>query len=129
MDDGPGAVGYFSNMSSASGLAGAVTGSNDTSGPECPKTDLSVVIPALGEGPNLAILLPWLKRVLGELKVTYELIVITKDGDRETIETASNAGSRVLLQESKGYGGGLVEGLHSEDCRLRVSCRPPNQDG
>ena len=89
---------------------GTVEGPGRTN-PARPKTDLSVIIPALGEGANLAVLLPWLKRVLGELKLTYELIAITKDDDRETIEASCNARARVLVQESNGYGGALVEGL------------------
>ena len=44
------------------------------------KTDMSVLIPALNEGPNLAILLPWLRRILEELDLSYEVIVVT---DRE----------------------------------------------
>jgi dolichol-phosphate mannosyltransferase len=55
--------------------------------------------------------LPRLTRTLEELLLTYELIVITKDGDYETIEAASRGGARVLLQTSQGYGGALVDGL------------------
>ena len=73
--------------------------------------DLSVLTPALDEGPNLAILLPWLTKVLDELNVCYEVIVITKEGDHETIQAAHEAGARVLLQVSKGYGGAIVDGL------------------
>lgn len=77
------------------------------------KTDMSVLIPALNEGPNLAILLPWLKRILEELHLCYELIVITAQGDLGTIEAASAAGARVLLQISKGYGGALIDGVRA----------------
>ena len=73
--------------------------------------DLSVLTPALDEGPNLAILLPWLTKVLDELNVCYEVIVITKEGDHETIQAAHEAGARVLLQVSKGYGGAIIDGL------------------
>ena len=55
--------------------------------------DLSVLTPALDEGPNLAILLPWLTKVLDELNVCYEVIVITKEGDHETIQAAHEAGA------------------------------------
>ena len=75
------------------------------------KIQMTVLIPALQEGPNLAILLPRLTRTLDELLLTYELIVITKDGDHETIEAAARGGARVLLQTSQGYGGALVDGL------------------
>ena len=73
--------------------------------------DMTVLIPALDEGLNLAILLPWLNRILEELQLSYDVVVVTNEGDRETIETASRAGAGVLLQVSKGYGGALVDGL------------------
>jgi dolichol-phosphate mannosyltransferase len=74
-------------------------------------TRLTVLIPALNEGPNLAILLPRLIRTLEELSISHDVIVITKEGDLETIEAASTCGANVLLQTSEGYGGALVDGL------------------
>jgi dolichol-phosphate mannosyltransferase len=76
-----------------------------------PTSQLTVLIPALNEGPNLAVLLPRLARTLDELELTYDIIVITKEGDTETIEAASAGGAKVLLQTSEGYGGALVDGL------------------
>ena len=78
---------------------------------ERPATQVTVLIPALNEGPNLAILLPRLMLTLEDLQITHEVIVITKEGDRETIEAASAGGANVLLQRSEGYGGALVDGL------------------
>ena len=75
------------------------------------KTELSVLIPALHKGPNLAVLLPWLNRILEELKMSHEVIVITKDDDSETISAATVAGAQVLTQVSNGYGGALIDGL------------------
>jgi dolichol-phosphate mannosyltransferase len=77
------------------------------------KTDMSVLIPALNEGPNLAILLPWLGRILGELDLAYEVIVVTAESDRGTIDAAISAGARVLFQVSKGYGGALIDGVRA----------------
>jgi dolichol-phosphate mannosyltransferase len=77
------------------------------------KTDLSVLIPALNEGPNLAILLPWLSRVLEELDLSYEVIVVTNESDHGTIEAAMAAGARVVFQVSKGYGEALIDGLRT----------------
>ena len=57
---------------------------------------MSVLIPALNEGPNLAILLPWLRRILEELDLSYEVIVVTTESDQGTIEAAVAAGARVL---------------------------------
>lgn len=73
--------------------------------------DLSVLIPAWQEGPNLAILLPWLTKVLEELDVRYEVVVVTKEGDDDAIRAAQDAGARVLLQSSKGYGGAMIDGF------------------
>ena len=72
---------------------------------------LSVLIPAWREARNLAVLLPSLLRVLDSMEVPYEVVVITKDGDDETVRAASEAGVGVLLQASSGYGGALIDGL------------------
>jgi dolichol-phosphate mannosyltransferase len=80
--------------------------------------DLSVLIPALHEGPNLAILLPWLIRILDGLDVCYEVIVVTKEGDSDTVAEASKAGVRVLLQVANGYGGALIDGLKQASGRF-----------
>ena len=85
--------------------------STDMAEVEPAKTDLSVLIPALHEGPNLAVLLPWLNRILDELQVNYEVIVVTKEDDSETITAAAADGAQVLLQVSNGYGGALIDGL------------------
>jgi len=77
------------------------------------KTDISVLIPALNEGPNLAILLPWLRRILEELDLSYEVIVVTSESDQGTIEATVVAGARVLFQVSKGYGGALIDGVRA----------------
>ena len=77
------------------------------------KTDVSVLIPALNEGPNLAILLPWLKRILEELNLAYEVIVVTTETDHGTSDAAVAAGAGVLFQVTKGYGGALIDGVRS----------------
>jgi dolichol-phosphate mannosyltransferase len=73
--------------------------------------DLSVLIPAINEGPNLTILLPWLRQVLDAEDISYEIMVITTDEDRDTAEAASRCGVHVLHQVSAGYGGALIDGL------------------
>jgi dolichol-phosphate mannosyltransferase len=73
--------------------------------------DLSVLLPAINEGPNLTILLPWLRRVLDAEDISYEIMVITKDDDRVTAEAASQCGVHVLNQVSAGYGGALIDGM------------------
>jgi dolichol-phosphate mannosyltransferase len=73
--------------------------------------DLSVIIPALHEGPNLAVLLPWLTEVLLNLHVSHEIIIVTKEADDETLEAAMNSGALVFEQTSPGYGGALLDGF------------------
>ena len=75
--------------------------------------DLSVIIPALNEGPNLAILLPWLSEVIESLGIDYEVIVVTEKADDETIRAASISGALVFEQTSKGYGGALLDGFRT----------------
>jgi dolichol-phosphate mannosyltransferase len=78
---------------------------------ECP-VELSVFIPALNEGPNLTILLPQLNTILEELKIGYEVIVITKERDEDTVIAADASGALLLTQVSEGYGGALVDGFN-----------------
>jgi dolichol-phosphate mannosyltransferase len=70
--------------------------------------DLSVVIPALNEAQNLALLLPELRIVLDELAVCYEILIVTRDANAETQEVAENNGAHVIEQKSPGYGGALT---------------------
>jgi len=74
---------------------------------------LSVVIPALHEHENLALLLPELHRVLGRLGVTCEVVVVTSEEDRATRETAAGHGARVVVQEEPGYGSALRAGFRT----------------
>ena len=98
-------------MSFAASPVGTTVHSTDMAEVVRAKTDLSVLIPALHEGPNLAILLPWLNRILDELQVSHEVIVITKEDDSQTISAAAIGGAEVLTQVSNGYGGALIDGL------------------
>ena len=57
------------------------------------------------------MLLPSFKRVLDELDVWYEVIVVMSAGDQDTADAATVGGARVLFQTSKGYGGALIDGV------------------
>jgi dolichol-phosphate mannosyltransferase len=72
-----------------------------------PFLDLTVAIPALNEGANLALLLPELRQVLDGLEIGYEILIITRDPDARTLEEAGRAGARVIEQKKPGYGGAL----------------------
>ena len=73
--------------------------------------DLSVILPALNEGPNLAVLIPQLRRVLDELGIRYEILVVTRGPDHQTQEVAVREGVRLLEQQEPGYGGALRSGF------------------
>jgi dolichol-phosphate mannosyltransferase len=75
--------------------------------------ELSLVIPALHEGPNLAILLPRLKEILETLILPahYEILVVTAGTDQETLEAAKKSEAQVIEQSERGYGGALKAGF------------------
>jgi dolichol-phosphate mannosyltransferase len=77
------------------------------------KVDLTVVIPALNEGPNLALLLPTLKQILESLDVTFEVFIVTREADSQTSREAERIGARVLEQRERGYGGALIAAFDS----------------
>lgn len=73
-----------------------------------PLLDLTVAIPALNEGPNLALLLPQLTEVLKQLEIKYEILVVTRHADQLTLDEAHKAGATVIEQTRRGYGGALA---------------------
>ena len=72
--------------------------------------DLSVVIPAHDEGPNLRVLLPQLRRILDEIGVSGEILVVVREDDPETLEAARGVAA-VERQRDPGYGGALRAGF------------------
>lgn len=74
---------------------------------------LTVAIPALNEGPNLALLLPQLKEVLRGLGVTHEILIVTRQPDQQTLDEANRAGAVVIEQMRRGYGGALSAAFQS----------------
>jgi dolichol-phosphate mannosyltransferase len=73
--------------------------------------DLTVLIPALDEGPNLAILLPQLNSLLDRLGVRAEIFLLTRGADAGTREAARQHGARIVEQTEPGYGGALTTGF------------------
>ena len=84
-----------------------------TPSPMTAKIDLSIVIPALREGPNLAILLPQLQDVLEKLKIKSEVLIVTRDADPETRAAAQRFGARVIEQVERGFGGAILSGFQA----------------
>ncbi|MBN9389666.1 MAG: glycosyltransferase [Chloroflexi bacterium] len=73
--------------------------------------ELSVVIPALHEGPNLAILLPRLREIAQDLTGDFEILVVTAGTDQETLAAAKVSEATVIEQSERGYGGALKAGF------------------
>jgi len=73
--------------------------------------DLSVVIPAHNEAPNLRVLLPQLRSILGGLGISSEILVVVRDEDPETQAAAGGGLAAVLRQDEPGYGGALRAGF------------------
>jgi dolichol-phosphate mannosyltransferase len=73
--------------------------------------DITVVIPALNEQENLELLLPSLCKVVSELGLVADIVVVdggSADGSRRIAE---QLGARVVTQQKRGYGGALLAGF------------------
>jgi dolichol-phosphate mannosyltransferase len=73
--------------------------------------DLTVVIPALDEGPSLEILLPQLEDLLRALGIRHEILVVAQQADEATRLAAARVGASVIGQTERGYGGALLAGF------------------
>ena len=80
--------------------------------------DVTVVIPAMNEAPNLYRLLPLLSEALDEVGVTWEILVVDKGSKDGTKTTVTNAGATYLHAPTPGYGAAILLGLaeSSGDC-------------
>jgi dolichol-phosphate mannosyltransferase len=75
--------------------------------------DLSVVIPALNEGPNIAALLPALRSALAETGAHWEVVVVdggSRDGTFEAV-AAEGLPCRAVVEPAPGYGAALRRGF------------------
>jgi dolichol-phosphate mannosyltransferase len=73
--------------------------------------DLTIVIPARREVPNLQLLLPNLNTVLGGLGIRHETLIVTGADERGSLESAQLGDIRILEQAQRGYGGALCTGF------------------
>jgi dolichol-phosphate mannosyltransferase len=73
--------------------------------------DISIIIPALDEGANLAVVLPQIVQTLAALGVASEILIVTRQIDDLTARAAAANGAAVLTQQEPGYGGALVAGF------------------
>ncbi|NLF67311.1 MAG: glycosyltransferase, partial [Chloroflexi bacterium] len=72
------------------------------------RVDLAVVIPALHEAQNLALLLPDLRAVLDALAISYQIIIVDRRPDAATRELADTYRADLLDQQDRGYGAALA---------------------
>jgi len=73
--------------------------------------DLSVIVPAHNEGPNLQLLLPQLGAILGGLRIETEVLVVVRDEDPQTRAAVEGGLGTIVRQREPGYGGALRTGF------------------
>lgn len=73
--------------------------------------ELSVVIPALNEADNLALLLPQVRERLDSLDIQYEVLVVDEQANEATRQVVAQNGAVLLTPDSRGYGGALRAGF------------------
>lgn len=71
-------------------------------------TELSIILPAINEAENLALLLPRLHEVAKGIG-PYEIIVVDGGSTDDTAARSAAQGARVHLQKERGYGKALQE--------------------
>jgi len=75
------------------------------------RRDLSVVVPAHNEGPNLQLLLPQLRTILEGLRIETEVLVVVREADAETRAAVGAGLGTIVEQREPGYGGALRTGF------------------
>lgn len=83
--------------------------------------DLSVLLPALDEADNLAVLLPRLIERLDRLGITYEILLLTRNADPRTLAVAREHNARIVEQRTPGYGGALATGFAEASGRFLMT--------
>lgn len=69
--------------------------------------NLSIVVPAKEEAENLPALMGELSRVVADLSIRSEVIIVTDAWDAATTNAAQESGATVLVQAEPGYGRAL----------------------
>ncbi len=75
--------------------------------------NLSVVIPALNEAPNLYRLMPLLREALDGLGISWEVLVVDGDSSDGTKAVVEHAGEpfRYVCEKEPGYGRAILRGV------------------
>ncbi len=84
-------------------------------------TDLSIVIPALNEAENLALLLPQVRDRLDALGIQYEVLVVDELANDATRQVVAQNGARLLTPDSRGYGGALRAGFEQAEGKYIIT--------
>lgn len=82
-------------------------------GPSTPDAnpELTILLPAMNEQDNVALVLPQIHETMKSLGVRYEILVVDGQSVDETPTRAAAHGARVHVQRQRGYGGALLEGF------------------
>jgi SAM-dependent methyltransferase len=75
------------------------------------RLDLSVIVPAHDEGPNLQLLLPQLRTILDGLGIETEVLVVVREADAGTRLAVGSGLGTIVQQLEPGYGGALRTGF------------------
>lgn len=73
--------------------------------------DVSIIIPALNERDNLALLLPLIRQATSQMAISSEVIVVDGGSHDDSQMIAESLGARVVMQTERGYGGALLAGF------------------
>jgi dolichol-phosphate mannosyltransferase len=86
-----------------------------------PAVELSVIVMALNEAGNVAVLLRDLERSLGGLGIAHEVLVVDGGSTDGTPEVARAGGGRLIPQRERGYGRALAEGFAAARGRFVIT--------
>lgn len=75
--------------------------------------DLTVVIPSKNEGANLDLLLPELRKVLDEIGIGAEILVVDAASGDGTPDIVASHGARYLREKGRGYGHAILTGVEA----------------
>jgi dolichol-phosphate mannosyltransferase len=76
-----------------------------------PSPELSIVIPALNEGENISTLVPEIKKILSDLKLRSEILIVDERADDLTRQVVDDNQAILLSPATHGYGLALYNGL------------------
>ena len=73
--------------------------------------EISIVIPALNEAENLAILIPEIKKIILDLNQNFEILIVDENADDLTRQVINDNQAILLCPTTHGYGLALYNGL------------------